>query len=100
MSMTFIFVSCNKEAQNSVLPEQQTVSIANRISENGANPDETMMTQSPEGTAVLTETNSVDQKRNFRGHYLYSESNENVTNRIFIYQINNDGSLSSQGSVN
>jgi 6-phosphogluconolactonase len=100
MFMTFIFVSCNKEAQNSAAPEQQTESLATRISENGANPDETMMTNSPEGTAVLTETNSVDSKRSGRGHFLYSESNESVTNRIFIYQINNDGSLSSQGSAN
>ncbi len=100
MSTTFVFVSCNKDAQKTVTtPDQQSESVAGMISENGNNPDEIMMTQSSDGSVTLTETNSVDQMSSHKGHYLYSESNEAVTNRIFVYQIGSDGSLSLQGSA-
>ena len=99
MCMLVVFISCNKEsAKTAVTPTQGNQSTADMISENGANPDEVIMTTSSAGTAVLTETNSVENQRS-PGHYLYTETNEAGTNQIYIYQVNNDGSLSFQASV-
>lgn len=98
---TFAFVSCNKESGKAVAtPDQQTETMASMISENGLNPDEVIMTVSADGTTGLTTTNSERDKRNLRGHFLYSESNEAGVNQIFIFQINHDGSLTMQGSTN
>lgn len=99
--VSFALVSCNKESEKNIpLPNQQNETINSMISENGLNPDETMMTATADGTTSLTATNSVNNKKNRGGHFLYSESNEAGTNRIFIYQINHDGSLSLRGSIN
>lgn len=101
MLMTLAFVSCNKESEKTVTtPDQQAETMSGMISENGLNPDEISMTVSADGSTSLTVTNSVNDKRNSRGHFLYSESNEAGTNQIFIYQINRDGSLTIQGSTN
>ena len=100
MLMTCVIVSCNKDAQKTVTTQdQQSESLAGMISENGANPDETMMAQTVDGTAVLTEDNSLEENMSHLGHYVYSESNEAGVNQIFVFQINNDGSLLLQGST-
>ena len=101
MLSSIAFVSCNKESEKAVSPSgQQNETLAGMVSENGQNPDEIMMTVLTDGTTGLTTTNSVNDKRNRGGHFLYSESNEGGTNRIFVYQINHDGTLSLQGSTN
>ena len=69
------------------------------MSENGTNPDETMLTAGSSGRVEMTAENSVGNSRHNNGHYLYSESNEAGTNQIYIYQISHDGSLISQGSA-
>ncbi|MFI5192852.1 MAG: lactonase family protein [Chitinophagales bacterium] len=98
--MTFAFVSCSKEPAKTVAKrDQQTETTASMISENGANPDETVMSTSTEGITGLTATNSVEENRTRRGHYLYSESNESGVNQIYVYGIGHDGSLSLQGST-
>jgi len=100
MIMTFAFVSCNKESEKAVsVPDQPAETTASMISESGNNPDETIMTVSTDGRTNLTATNSVSAGRNRGGHFLYTESNEAGTNRIIIYGINHDGTLSLQGSV-
>ncbi len=98
--VSFAFQSCKKESAKTIsgTEEQQTATAA-MISENGANPDETMMTTSSTGSIEMTATNSVEEFRLHKGHFLYSESNEAGANQIFVYQINSDGSLTWQGST-
>ncbi len=99
--MSFVIASCNKSSEQTVTtPEQQAETTASMISENGANPDENIMAVSADGATSLTATNSTGESRNRNGHFLYSESNEEGINRIFVYQINRDGTLTSQGSTN
>ncbi len=69
------------------------------ISENGSNPDETMMTATSVGSVEMTATNSVEEHQGHRGHHLYSESNEAGINQIYVYQVNHDGTLSWQSST-
>ena len=99
MSVMVVLTACSKEAAktNVASPESQTT--AEMISENGANPDEVIMTTSSAGTAVLTETNSANDRKRRDGHYLYTETNEAGSNQIYYYQVDNDGSLSFQGAV-
>jgi 6-phosphogluconolactonase (cycloisomerase 2 family) len=100
MCILAALTSCNKESvKTAASTTQGNQSTADMIAENGANPDEVIMTTSSGGTAVLTETNSTENRRSPKGHYLYTETNEAGTNQIFIYQVNNDGSLSFQGAV-
>jgi 6-phosphogluconolactonase len=100
MSMIAVLTACNKEsAKPNVAAGPESQSVNDMISENGANPDEVMMTTSAEGKAVLTETNSVNDRKSRDGHYLYTESNAIGTNQIFYYAVNNDGTLTYQGSV-
>jgi len=92
--------SCNKESEKTAATNMQSnQSTVEMIAENGANPDEVMMTTSSGGVAVLTETNSTEYRRSAKGHYLYTETNEAGTNQIFIYQVSNDGSLAFQRAV-
>src|SRR5947209_5358457 len=89
MLTTVIFVSCKKEGENTAsVSAQSDVSTASMIAEDGNNPDEMMMTASADGKTALTATNSVNEGRNRRGHFLYTESNEAGTNQIFVYEIN------------
>jgi 6-phosphogluconolactonase len=100
MSMVFVLAACNKEsAKTNTTTSPGSQSTADMISENGTNPDEVIMTTTSAGTAVLTETNSANDRKSRDGHYLYTETNESGTNQIYYYQLNNDGSLSFQGAV-
>lgn len=100
MSVLTVFTACNKEASKTdTSAGQATQTTDEMISENGANPDEAIMTTSPSGTAVLTETNSFNEYKGNDGHYLYTETNEAGSNQIYIYRVNGDGSLSLKGSV-
>jgi len=100
LTMLIIFVSCNKNVEKTVSsPDPLTETTANMISENGNNPDEKIMTTSADGKTGLNTINSVSTTTNRRGHFLYTESNEAGTNRIFVYQINQDGTLTSRGSA-
>ncbi len=100
MCILTALASCNKEsAKTSAATTQGNQSTTDMIAENGANPDEVIMTTSSEGAAVLTETNSTENQRSPKGHYLYTETNEAGANHIFIYQVSNEGSLSFQGAV-
>ncbi len=93
-------ISCNKEsAKTSATTAMPIQSTADMIAENGANPDEVMMTTTSDGKAVLTETNSIENRKSPKGHFLYTETNEAGTNQVYTYRIGDDGSLSLQGSV-
>src|SRR5664279_6162767 len=98
--MVAALASCNKEsAKTASTTSPGTQSTADMIAENGANPDVVIMTTSSGGAAVLTETNSVEYRRSPKGHYLFTETNEAGTNRVYIYQVNYEGSLSFRGAV-
>lgn len=57
-----VLTAYSKEAVKTNVASPESQSIATMISENGANPDEMIMTTSTAGTAVLTETNSAQMK--------------------------------------
>jgi 6-phosphogluconolactonase len=100
MFITLVFVSCNKDSEKApVVPDQQVETMSGMISENGANPDEVMMVASATDAKSFTATNSANDIGTRKGHFLYSESNEAGVNQIFVYRINRDGSLTSQGST-
>lgn len=100
MCMLAALTSCNKEsAKTAVTATKGNQSTEEMIAENGANPDEVMMTASSDGNAVLTETYSVNDRKSKDGHYLYMESNDAGINQIYYYSVNDDGTLSFQGSV-
>jgi 6-phosphogluconolactonase len=100
MCMLAALTSCNKEAaKTTATTTQGNQSTAAMIAENGANPDEVIMTTSSTGATELTETNSVEYRRSSKGHYLFTEANDAGTNQIYTYQVNNAGTLSFQGSV-
>jgi len=93
------FMACKKEATKTTTASTLQTSPASMIGENGANPDETMMTISNDGGIEMIAINSEGERRNPKGHFLYTESNEAGTNRIYVYKINSDGSLTSRGST-
>jgi hypothetical protein len=71
MCILAALTSCNKEsAKTAATTTQGNQSTADMIAENGANPDEVIMTTSSGGTAVLTETNSTENRRSPKGLYL------------------------------
>ena len=84
------FISCSKNAdKNGNLGTSQTVSMENMISENGANADESAVTDQGTGT----------ETRKKGGHFLYTESNEAGKNRVLIYEIRPNGSLNYKSAV-
>jgi len=100
LSVMIIFMACNKEAVKTNTPSSaQNQSTADMIAENGTNPDEMIMTTSPEGKTVMTETNSVDDHKSSDGHYVYTETSEAGTNQIYYYSLSNDGTLVFQKAV-
>jgi 6-phosphogluconolactonase len=99
LCMLAALTACNKESAKTNAASQESQSVTDMIAENGSNPDELMMTTSAEGKAVMTETNSVNDRRSQGGHYLYTETNEAGVNQIYYYKVGNDGSLSFQGAV-
>lgn len=90
MAVIISLVSCNKNQEktisNTAVPNKVTDEM---ISENGANPDEASITQNTNTTA--NEDRNIGRANS--GHYLYTESNESSSNKILVYQINNNGSL-------
>src|SRR6185437_3250874 len=90
IAIIFSLASCSKNQDktisNTAVPNKVTDEM---ISENGANPDEASITQNINTTA--NEDRNIGRANS--GHYLYTESNESSSNKILVYQINNNGSL-------
>ena len=83
------FASCHKTMEKTNTGNLYPDKVTNEMmSENGANPDETTITENldPSGNTL--------RKGNYStGHYLYSESNAAEGNKILSYQILSNGML-------
>lgn len=107
IGIIFTFVSCTKNAgKNVTQQEQQNVATPEMMSENGANPDETIMTTLSAGNTGLTEVNSEDgsgnhqgEKGSHHGHFLYAESNAAANNQVMVYEIGAGGLLHLNGTT-
>ena len=94
-AIIFTFNACKKnvnENATKVQPSKETMTAM--ISENGTNPDETMLTLVGDPASITGRQGDNDDE-----HYLYTESNNLGTNSIIIYSINKNGSLQLAGKV-
>jgi 6-phosphogluconolactonase (cycloisomerase 2 family) len=82
--LTMLFFSCNKEGN--IKNEASSISLNEKISENGHNPDETDLQL---GTSA----------RKTSDGYVYTESNDAGKNHIIIYKKNANGRLTHQSNV-
>ncbi len=98
MSVVLVVSACNKNAEKSA-PQtnaQSPSSMEAMMSENGANPDESAITEF--SSASNTDlTSGLSFKKS--GHYLYTESNNVDKNSILMYSIMSNGDLHYDGSV-
>lgn len=91
----FTFNACKKNMNEGPATGQPTKeTMEAMISENGTNPDETMLTS-------VDASSSINSKEGNNGddHYLYTESNNAGTNSILIYKITKNGMAESIGTV-
>jgi 6-phosphogluconolactonase len=91
LAVVLMMGSCNKNQEKNVAQtDHPTTVTADMMSENGANPDETVISENSAANTDLSIASGAD-KNNV--HCLYTESNTSGTNEIIAYKIKNNGDL-------
>ena len=91
-----VVTGCSKNGdKNIVEPQHPQVMTEEMMSENGANPDETAVTEN----SALSSSQLDGGITESSGHYLYTESNAADGNHILIYKIKNNGTLEWVGNT-
>lgn len=87
---------CNKNGDKNITePQHSQILTEEMMSENGANPDETAVTENSGSSSSQLD----GRVRESSGHYLYTESNAADGNHILIYKVKNNGTLDWIGSA-
>ena len=97
IAVMFIVGSCNKTNNSVTQPDKPKTVTEEMMSENGANPDETAI--SDNAAISNSDLNSSAESETGGGHFLYTESNSTGTNEILIYKIRGNGKLEWKESV-
>jgi len=90
LAVVFMISSCNKnQEKSSTQADHPSTVTSDMMSENGANPDETAISENSASNISLTSATGADNNV----HCLYTESNTSGTNEILVYKIKNNGDL-------